>query len=305
MTAALLLGASSGTAFKAPPIEPPQSFSGSGERMDLGSITVQNESVLTWNCPGCGESDFFINDKEYELSVIEENKTSGQIAVKPGTYNDVTIETCCGESHTWTFTVTPIERRLPITSIQVATRSHHGRTYRFPGYTAVEVGTAPEAAAFMTIDFWRGKRHLGQRWWAPPYAPKELQEARVYAFPWACQDPGAVIRYTARARGDTGATVSASGQFRFNVSSLWCKSAKKRQEAADRRRSEQEARIRREEREETDRHNRERTEREHAEYQRFEANCRALGGTPVTLHLSSGPVRVCRGPNGGLIPVPT
>lgn len=310
-TACVLLGcvlfSASAHGFSAPPIEPPQTFSGSGEKDDVGTINVDNESVLTWSCPGCGESNFSIIDSEYELFVNELDETSGQIAVKPGTYKDVTVESgCCFEMHEWAFTITPIEKRQPVTEIQVVTKGHHSRTYQHPGYTTLEVKTAPEAAAFMTIDFWYGKRHLGQRWWRPPYTPQELAEARTFSFPWSCgPHGGGTIRYEARARGESGETLHFAGSFHENLSARWCRSAKRRLEAAERRRGEEEARIRREEREAAEQRNRERASHERAELERYESNCRTLGGTPVTIKVGNGTARVCRGPSGGIIPVPT
>jgi hypothetical protein len=35
---------------------------------------------------------------------------------------------------------------------------------------------------------------------------------------------------------------------------------------------------------------------------RFEANCRTVGGTPVTIQSSQGPRRVCRSKTGGIVP---
>jgi hypothetical protein len=125
----------------------------------------------------------------------------------------------------------------------VVTRSRHGRTYQHPGHTTLEVKTAPEAAAFMTIDFWYGNHHLGQRWWKPPYTPQELAEARTFDFPWSCGPRGGgTIRYEARARGDTGETLRFAGSFHESLSARWCKAAKRRLEAAERRRGEREAR---------------------------------------------------------------
>jgi hypothetical protein len=49
---------------------------------------------------------------------------------------------------------------------------------------------------------------------------------------------------------------------------------------------------------------REAVRREREVLERWEYNCRALGGTPVTLYTSEGAVRACRGPHGGLLPVP-
>lgn len=311
-----LLFSSSAYGLTAPPIEPPRTFSGHGTNADeaLGTITVGNESVLTWSCPGCTSSNFILHDEEYELSVNALDETSGQIALKPGTYKNVTIfvdgsfntTTFQEESPEWSFTITPIEKRQPVTEIHVVTKSHHGRTFQHPGYTTLEVKTAPEAAAFMTVDFWYGKRHLGQRWWRPPYTPQELAEARTFDFPWSCgPHGGGTIRYEAHARGESGETLHFDGSFRENLSARWCRSAKRRLEAAERRRGEEESRVRREERQAEEQRNRERASHERAELERYESNCRTLGGTPVTIKVGNGTARVCRGPNGGIIPVPT
>ncbi len=51
---------------------------------------------------------------------------------------------------------------------------------------------------------------------------------------------------------------------------------------------------------------RQRRERERAlaRRRRFEANCRAVGGKPVTIQTAHGPEIVCRSQTGGIIPVP-
>jgi hypothetical protein len=295
-----------GDALYAPPIAPPQTFSGSGN-LNVGSIAVPTESVLTWSCPGCGNANFAIHTADYsQLWVNELFKTSGQATMEPGTYENVEVEGSDFQEHlSWTFTVTPLEQRLPITSIQLVVSPHHGHTYRHPGFTNFEVLTAPEPAAFMTIDLHYGRENLGQLAWKPPYSAQQREESRSGYVEWDCHFPNEAITYVAGARGETGPTMTATGTFRALISAKWCRFARKREIAVNRRRGEEEARARREEREEQARHNREKAEHERAEHERFESNCRALGGTPVTIHLSTGSARVCRGPNGGLIPVPT
>lgn len=106
-------------------------------------------------------------------------------------------------------------------------------------------------------------------------------------------EPGGTYRYAISARMGEGLSITRRGHF-TPVGAARCR-ALKRFEAEARELSARKyaERVRRETRE----------AREKLEL--WEGNCRALGGTPVTLHTSEGIERACRSPRGGLLPVPT
>ena len=74
---------------------------------NMGTVDVETESTLTWNCEGCGESNFIINSSSGPSSVLVNSlkETSGQTVIDEGTYKDFQVE---GEG-AWTVRISPKE----------------------------------------------------------------------------------------------------------------------------------------------------------------------------------------------------
>jgi hypothetical protein len=97
---------SSGSQTPANPVPPdrPQVFHGSGQQA-LGTITVPADSTISWNCPGCGNTNFIINNAQSDDNHIPTNglnQTQGVDPISAGTYHTVVIDTTGGP---WTVAI--------------------------------------------------------------------------------------------------------------------------------------------------------------------------------------------------------
>jgi hypothetical protein len=151
------------------------------------------------------------------------------------------------------------EEGQPVTSLYAVVKPHHGSSYKHPGYSSVELVSAPEAA-YMTASEPRTRVHL--QWLT------EEVEANAIEVPWSCKRPNQAFHYKLTARGHVGETVSTSVTFHAQLSARWCSAAKAHEEAQrlaaqHRRELEQRERERRR-REQGERESRERHERERA-----------------------------------------
>jgi hypothetical protein len=177
-----------------------------------------------------------------------------------------------------------LAHNTPVKHLSVKAVSHYGHSSRYPGYTDLDVTTALYAHVVIKLTrYGHSTEHL--EWGA-----KATAIARVIQ--WTCKRPGGVYRYAVTARSDVGPSLTKRGRF-APVSFSRCH-ALERQEAEARERSE------RKYMEEVGQEEREARERR----ERYEYNCRAEGGTPVTLYTNEGAERYCRAPGGGLLPVP-
>jgi putative hemolysin len=174
----------------------------------------------------------------------------------------------------------------PLTRLSVSLETVHGKSSSYPGDTLIYVAVA--AYAHVTIKLVHGKHHRTVHY-------EEVGTANGAPGPtlviWSCSNAGGQYSYTVTARSDVGPTLTRRGHFKA-VTVTRC-AALRRQEQDARQRD-----IRKYEEEVK------RTEREQrAAVEREEYNCRAEGGTPITLHTSEGNVPACRAPDGGLLPV--
>lgn len=83
---------------------PRQVFHGSGQK-DLGTITVASDSTISWNCPGCGGTNFIINNAKSDDNPIPTNaldETHGVDPIPAGTYHTVVVDTDGGA---WTVAI--------------------------------------------------------------------------------------------------------------------------------------------------------------------------------------------------------
>jgi hypothetical protein len=174
-------------------------------------------------------------------------------------------------------------RATPLGHLIVKPVAHQGHSSHEPGDTTLAITAAPYA--YVTVKFSR-RGHVTEHFvWG------ETASGDVI-IPWTCASPGGIYRYTVSAHTDTGRTFVRHGLFQ-PVSASRCHALKQREAEAQ----ERNARRYTEEREGEARERRETLER-------FERNCRAEGGTPITLYTSEGTERACRNPNGGLLTVP-
>lgn len=175
----------------------------------------------------------------------------------------------------------------PLTHLSVSLETVHGKSSSYPGDTLIYVAVA--AYAHVTIKLVHGKHHRTVHY-------EEVGTANGAPGPtlviWSCSNAGGEYSYTVTARSDVGPTLTRRGHFKA-VTVTRC---------AALRRQEQEARQRDIRKYEEEVNRSEREQREAVEREAY--NCRAEGGTPITLHTSEGNVPACRAPNGGLLPVP-
>ncbi len=110
--------------------------------------------------------------------------------------------------------------------------------------------------------------------------------------PWSCKSPGGTYHYTITAHSNVGKTLTKSGHF-SPVGVERCREYEaKETEAREHHEREVIAGYEQEAREERERR------------ERYENNCRKLGGEPVVLEVGQEYRIYCRAPGGGTIPVP-
>jgi hypothetical protein len=156
--------------------------------------------------------------------------------------------------------------------------------WRQPGYTALEVTTAPYS--FVTLKLVR----YGHRTERLELGPEESKG--IIKVPWTCESPGGVFHYTVSAHSNVGETLVRRGTFR-PVSAARCHWLRHAVQVA----RERDERLARE-------GERERAREERERLKQWEGNCRALGDTPAVLHEEGGILHVCRTPSGYTIEVP-
>jgi hypothetical protein len=187
-----------------------------------------------------------------------------------------------------------VERRAdatPVAVLSVHTIARVGTSTAHPGETELVITTAPFAQ--VTITLTRHGRRRVERFDVGTSSLTATTAAVTPTINWSCAAPGGTYHYVVTARTDVGRSLARSGHF-SPVSAAHCRLLKRRETEARQRNARRYA-------ESVAQHERE--EREALE--QWEENCRALGGTPVTLHTSEGNERACRAPNGGRISVPS
>jgi hypothetical protein len=177
-----------------------------------------------------------------------------------------------------------VAEQASITFLWVKTVSHRLGSTATPGATEIEVGTNQYANVTVTIE---------GHGWTRRY--RASAKARDVTFNWSCQHTG-TRHYIVTAVGGSGPSLRRSGQF-GTVSSRWCAETRRYEAEANRQtREEKQHAVEGEQHQAEEKHRR--------EVERFETNCRKLGGTPIELQTSEGSEIYCRGKNGGVIQVP-
>jgi hypothetical protein len=174
--------------------------------------------------------------------------------------------------------------KTPVKHLSVKAAAHDGHSSSDPGYTNLDITTSPYAHVVVKLSrYGHSTEHF-------EWGSHSTEVAEVIR--WSCKSPGGTYRYVITAKSNVGLTLTRRGDF-TPVSVSTCHQYEQR-EAEARARHEREvlAGYEQEVREERER------------LQAYEANCRAEGGTPVTLTVEGRTERYCRGPYGGLLPVP-
>ncbi len=174
--------------------------------------------------------------------------------------------------------------KRPVRHLSVKAVAHSGHSSTDPGYTDLDITTSPYVYVVVKLSRYG---HSTEHFEWGPHATEVAEVIR-----WSCKSPGGTYRYAVTARSNVGPTLTRRGHF-TPVSVASCHQYEQR-EAEARARHEREvlAGYEQEVREERER------------LQAYESNCRAEGGTPVTLTVEGRTERYCRGPYGGLLPVP-
>ncbi len=177
--------------------------------------------------------------------------------------------------------------------------SRRGRTSASPGHSVVHVSTTPFARVRYEL------ARQGRR--AALYSQADREGRSSLPLAWSCTRPGGRYDVTVVASDQYGSRRSVGLRF-APVSEARCKGMARaeararriraarraaRQRAADRRYAREQAAIERAERRSQARR-----------MSRFRSNCRAIGGSPVTIQTGDGPYTVCRSPIGGILTVP-
>jgi hypothetical protein len=172
----------------------------------------------------------------------------------------------------------------PVRHLSVQPAAHAGHSSSDPGYTNLDITTSPYAYVVVKLSrYGHSTEHF-------EWGSHSTEVAEVIR--WSCKSPGGTYRYVVTARSNVGPRLVRRGHF-TPVSVATCHRYEQR-EAEARARHEREvlAGYEQEVREERER------------LEAYEANCRAEGGTPVTLTVEGRSERYCRAPGGGLLPVP-
>jgi hypothetical protein len=183
------------------------------------------------------------------------------------------------------------DHKTPVSHLYARANAHPGNSSQHPGYTSLFVDTVPFAHVTITLSR-RGHRLTQSFEWVGE--PTDLAVGdQATSIEWSCGHPGGTYAYTVTARSDVGPTLTRHGHF-SPVSETRCHTLKRREREAkernDRRYAEEVGRQQRELREGSE---------------RFASNCRAEGGTPITIQTSGENVQACKAPGGGLLSVPT
>jgi hypothetical protein len=131
----------------------------------------------------------------------------------------------------------------------------------------------------------------------------EKYEFAIVTFPWTCKHYGLVYKYLVTAQSPSGQTLTQTGHYK-GASRWWCQHGWRRASAFEIRKLDKQSEDETRQQEAKERRAREQVQRE---VERFDRNCRALGGKVVTIEVGEhgAVVPVCRGPDGGIVPVPT
>lgn len=96
---------------------PAQTYTGTGQKL-LGTINVSTDTTVSWSCPGCGNTNFIINNAASDSQKIPTNglnQTSGVDPLPAGAYHTVVVDTTSGP---WSVTIGGSGTSAPVTTSQ-------------------------------------------------------------------------------------------------------------------------------------------------------------------------------------------
>lgn len=188
-----------------------------------------------------------------------------------------------------------LEEDTPPPALEMAITSHYEPEIPSkPGKTELAIKlnllwdvtvTVRAHGAIVPTDEWRGSLSWGKEGDASYSA---LTETQISTVTWSCKQPGTVYSYVVTAEY-FGEQITKSGSF-AGASQRQCQEAPRL--------------ARRKHREEVLRQQAQahrRLEEELARDRLYEANCRKVGGKPVTIQTNRGPELVCRSQTGGIV----
>jgi hypothetical protein len=161
--------------------------------------------------------------------------------------------------------------------LTVSPKAHAGRTSKHPGYTGLQVTTAPGATVTIEL-IHHGVRSTQHFKWGT--APTGIAET----FSWSCKTAGITYTYLVTAQAGPGAVASAHGRFTLGSVSR-CRALKHREANASGRGGRQ---VERE---------------ENALRKRLESSCSAAHGRLYTSHANGASRILCRAPDRTFLPV--
>jgi hypothetical protein len=254
----------------------------SGPNHLCGYLKANGEVIAT------AETSFTVTPSRKQVEEAEAVSSQEQREAERTAEAKAAAERPAREAAEWAAAETSAQMTA-VSRLTVRVTAHAGRSSSHPGETVIKITTAAFANVTLRI---RRHGHRVEHFTLSPRAVGEKYVTESVVVPWTCTRPGGTYQFSVTAQSDTGAALTRSGHF-SPVSRARCQALKRREQAARERSARQYA-------EEVLAQLRE----EHAALERFEANCRQLGGTPVTLHTSEGNEKACRAPNGGRLAVP-
>jgi hypothetical protein len=188
----------------------------------------------------------------------------------------------------------------PLTHLHVSTEADPGKTYKYPGYSLINISTSPYVRFKLQIRAGGNTQSFTENLTSQTTAQIQLT--------WSCAHPAqGRVPYTVQATDQLGHTrvvhgslvyapVTLCSQLHAHLVAIEQALQKKQRKAAQQAlRRQEEQQLQEEEAAEA---------AQEAQYNRFVHNCKTLGGTPVTLEESSGDSTFCRAPWGGYMNVP-
>jgi hypothetical protein len=188
----------------------------------------------------------------------------------------------------------------PLTHLHVSTQAKPGETYKYPGYSLININTSPYVRISLQIRT-RGKTQSFTE-------NLTSQRTAQLTLTWSCTHPAqGRVPFTVEATDQLGHTKTAHGSLVYAPLSLCMRlhaqllavqlALKEKREQAEQQKLKAEQQQQQQEEAAAE-------AAQQAQYNRFVNNCKALGGTPVTLQLSSGDSTFCRAPWGGYMNIP-